>query len=126
MNYHFKILKDLYSVCKLTPDSDIPHWVNKNEFYSVTKTDEEFSILCLQNDVPANIKCELNWKILKIDSKLDFSMVGVIAQISKSLAENNISIFVISTFDTDYICVKEKDLAQTINILKKAGNVFFD
>lgn len=126
MNYQFKILNDLYSVCKLNPNSNIPIWINKNEFYSITKTEDELSILCSQKDIPEEIQCEKDWKILKIDSKLDFSMVGVISQISKLLAENNISIFVISTFDTDYICIKEKDLLKSVEILKQAGNIFLN
>lgn len=124
MNYKFKIINDLYSVCKLNPNSNIPSWVNTNEFYSITKTEDELSILCVQQNIPNNIECEKNWKVLKINSKLDFSLVGVISQISKLLAENSISIFVISTFDTDYICIKEKDLAKAVEILKQAGNIF--
>lgn len=126
MKYQFRILEDLYSICKLSSDSAIPDWINKNRFYSVTKTDDELSILCAQQSIPTEIEYEKDWKILKIDSKLDFSIVGVIAQISKLLAENNISIFVISTFDTDYICIKEKDLLKSIEILKQAGNIFLN
>lgn len=126
MKYQFKILEDLYSICKLPPNDDIPDWMNINKFYSVTKTDEELSILCVQQNIPNDIECEKDWKVLKINSKLDFSLVGVISQISKLLAENSISIFVISTFDTDYICIKEKDLLKSIEILKQAGNIFLN
>lgn len=119
MNYQLKILNDLYAICRLNSDDDIPEWINKKAFYSITKTSEELSILCLQENIPAEIKCEKDWKILKIDSKLDFSIVGVISELSKILAQNNISIFVISTFDTDYICVKEKDLCLTTEVLEK-------
>lgn len=122
MSYQFKILKELYSVCRLDFDAEIPPWDVKSGFYSITRTDDELSILCPQENVPPNVKCEGGWKILKIDSILDFSMVGVISQISTLLAQNSISIFVISTFDTDYICVKEENLDETIKLLEKAGN----
>lgn len=123
MPYKFKSLKELYAVCRLDSEAKIPHWAVKSGFNSITRTNDELSILCVQDNVPSDVKCERDWKILKIDSKLDFSMIGVISQISTLLAQNDISIFVVSTFDTDYICIKEENFNKTVKILKKAGNV---
>lgn len=122
MQYKLKILKEIYTICYLDKENNIPDWVNRSKFYSITKTNDELSILCVQEDIPFDVKCEKNWKIIQIDSILDFSMVGVISELSALLAKNNISIFVVSTFSTDYICIKEDVLEKTIQILKNAGN----
>lgn len=100
----------------------MPNWVDQSKFYSITKTNDELSILCVQENIPSDVKCEKNWKIIQIDSILDFSTVGVISEISMLLAANDISIFVISTFNTDYICIKEDTFEKTLHILKNAGN----
>lgn len=126
MQYKLKILKETYTICSIGKESNIPDWVNQSKFYSITKTNDELSILCVQENIPSNVKCEKNWKIIQIDSILDFYMVGVISELSTLLAEDNISIFVISTFNTDYICIKEDVLEKAIQILKNAGNTILE
>ena len=79
MNFRFKELNGIYSVCRLSSDAEIPDWIDKNSFYSITKTGDELSIVCGQHNIPDSIRCETDWKILKIDSVLDFSMLGVIS-----------------------------------------------
>ncbi len=81
------------------------------------------SIVCPEKDVPKEIKKELNWNILKIEGQLDFSLVGILAAISSILAKKAISIFVISTFNTDYILVKEKETENALNALIEEGYV---
>lgn len=113
-----KLLKDKYGVCRLYKTDTIPSWGIEGEFYSVTRTEDELSIVCLQKDIPNNIKCEKDWKVLKVDGPLDFSLVGILASISSLMAERSISIFAISTYDTDYILVKEKDVDEAIRALE--------
>lgn len=125
MQYKFRILEGIYTICSLEKESDVPLWVNKSRFYSITKTNDELSIFCIQENIPSGVKCENNWKILQIDSVLDLSMVGVTAEISTLLAKNNINLFAVSTFNTDYICVKEHNLEKTIEVFKKAGNTIY-
>jgi len=119
----FKVLNGLYSVCRLKKEDKIPDWINKSEFYSITQTNNELSIVCYQENVPVSVKSEKDWKIITIDEKLDFSLIGIISRISTLLAENKISIFVISTFDTDYILIKQENFEKTIKLLKTIGNV---
>lgn len=126
MNYKFKRLKGIYSVCKLNNCAEIPDWIDKNNYYSITKTEDELSIICIQDNIPTEIQCEKDWEILKIDSVLDFSMVGVISEISSLLSGNNISIFVVSTFNTDYILVKKADFNKAVKILEENGNTFIE
>lgn len=113
-----KLLKEKYGVCRLDKNELIPNWAVDGEFYSITKTEDELSIVCVQDKIPQGIKCEENWKVLKIEGPLDFSLVGILAAISNLMAKNSISIFAISTYDTDYILIKEKDVDRAIMALE--------
>lgn len=112
-----KLLKERYGVCRLDKLDAIPEWADKSEFFSITRTSEELSIVCNEDSIPGNIKCEKYWRILKIEGPLDFSLIGILASISSILAQSGISIFAISTYDTDYILVKEKDINSAVSVL---------
>nr|WP_207713948.1 ACT domain-containing protein [Clostridium gasigenes] len=112
-----KLLKEKYGVCRLDKKEPIPNWGIDGEFYSITKTEDELSIVCLEDNIPEKIQCEKEWRVLKIEGPLDFSLVGILAAISNLMAKNSISIFAISTYDTDYILVKEKYIDKAIMVL---------
>ena len=112
-----KLLAERYGVCRLNKDELIPEWVRDSNFYSITKTLDELSIVCSQDSVPSDVKCEKEWRILKIEGPLEFSLIGILSSISTILAKEGISIFAISTYDTDYVLVKEKDIDNAINTL---------
>lgn len=112
-----RLLKEKYGVCRLNKSDSIPNWVKNSDFYSITKTLDELSIVCSQQSIPKDIKCEKDWRILKIEGPLDFSLIGILASISTILAQKEISIFAVSTFDTDYILVKDKDIDNAIEAL---------
>lgn len=112
-----KLLKEKYGVCRLNKDEDILSWALQGEFYSITKTEDELSVVCLQDNIIENIKCEKDWRVLKIEGPLDFSLVGILSKISTLMANNSISIFAISTYDTDYILIKEKDINRAVKVL---------
>lgn len=118
---NMKLLEEKYGVCRLDKYEEVPEWVNKDDFFSITKTYDELSIVCLEDNIPNNIKCERDWRILKVEGPLDFSLVGILAYISSVLAQNSISIFAISTYDTDYILVKNKDVDRAIEVLREDG-----
>ena len=122
-----KILKDTYAIYKFSPDTNIPLKMNNSDFYSITQTDDEISLVCRQSE---NIKDALqvnkDWRVLKIIGPLDLSLVGVIAEISKILSENSIPIFTISTFETDYILVKDFDLNKAAEALGKNKNIILE
>lgn len=115
---NLKLLKDKYSVCRLNKDDEIPKWIFNEEFFSITKTEDELSIVCLQDKIKEDVKCERDWNILKIEGPLDFSLIGILSKISTLMANNNISIFAISTYDTDYILIKEESIDKAIEILE--------
>lgn len=112
-----KLLQEKFGVCRLDKDELIPMWVRNSNFYSITKTMDELSIVCSQAAIPSDIKCEKDWRMLKVEGPLDFSLIGILSSISTILARQGISIFAISTYDTDYILVKDKDLVNAINAL---------
>lgn len=108
-----------FSVCLL---KDISAIDMNQEFFFFGKTDEELSLVCPTESVPANaIKRDDSWKAFRIEGILDFSLIGILSKVANLLAENNISIFAISTFNTDYILTKTDNYANAIDLLEKAG-----
>ena len=118
-----KINKD-FSVCKVIDYS----LVNINAEYTfIGKTDEEKSLVCITSDVPSNIiERDDGWKGFRIQGVLDFSLIGILAKISGILADNDIAIFVISTYNTDYILIKKENYQKAINTLNDAGYKIID
>lgn len=115
---NLKLLKVKYSVCRLNKNDEIPKWIFDEEFFSITRTDDELSIVCSQDKIKENIKCEKDWRILKIEGPLDFSLIGILSRISTLMANDGISIFAISTYDTDYILIKEESINRAIEVLE--------
>ena len=114
-----KKIKYDFSVCKVTDYS----LVKSDSEYSFTgKTDEEKSLVCITEDVPANVtERDDGWKAFRIQGVLDFSLIGILSKISGILAENNIGIFAISTFNTDYVLTKKEEYQKALTALNSAG-----
>jgi hypothetical protein len=122
-SFIFQVLPEAYAVFKLPQESAVPQWASgASGFLSITKTQTELSIVCQQARVPTDIETSSDWRVLGIVGTLDFSMVGVLSAISGLLASQLISIFVISTFDTDYIMVKQSQLSNAMEVLRLAGH----
>jgi hypothetical protein len=116
------VLAGIFTVCRLATDEDIPAWAEGAGFLSVTRTAEELSIVCELASVPEGVRCEPGWRVLQIQGPLEFGLVGVLAAVAVPLAGAGVSIFAISTFDTDYILVKSSDLARSTRTLRAAGH----
>ena len=113
------VLKKKYSIYKFKDDCLLPDWIYLSDFYSITKTKDELSVIAIQSDlISEKIACSKDWKILKFVGPLDFSLIGIIADISTILKEKKIPIFTISTYDTDYILVKQDKLNIGIKALR--------
>ena len=107
------------TVCKLEKITDMN---TVSEFYFIGKTDEELSLVCKTEDAPANtVERDDGWKCFRIEGVLDFSMIGILSKLSGILAENNIGIFAVSTYNTDYILVKEENFEKALTVLKTEG-----
>ena len=114
-----KVIDGDFSVCKVEDLSQ----VNLNQdFYFIGKTDEELSLVCRTGDVPAGtVSREDGFKAFRIQGELDFSLIGILAGISAVLAENRIGIFVVSTYNTDYVLTKADDFERALGLLESRG-----
>lgn len=120
MNLQF--LQGTYAVCKIAKAAPVD-W--NQPFVSVTATGEEVSLVCREEDMPADcIAAETGWKAFRIEGQLDFSLVGILAEIARILAEEKISIFAVSTYDTDTIFIKAEHAEQAAAALAKEGYRF--
>lgn len=114
-----QLLDTTFSVHRLAPNKSIPNEVFSAEVYFIAKTDEELSLV-IPSELEINSdKVEAPWKALKVQGPLDFSLTGILAKISHVLAQEKISIFAISSFDTDYILVNKADTEKAISTLEK-------
>lgn len=112
-------LKQEFSICKLPEDSDVH---SDGEIYFITKTDEELSLVCPTEKVPANAAArDDGWRAIRIEGVLDFSLVGILAGLSRVLAEANIGIFAVSTYNTDYVLTKSACFERALSALSAAG-----
>ena len=119
---HLVVLAQAVAICRLPPEAEIPSWVQNKGLTALVRTPDEFSIVCDERYVPGHIKMEKGWRILKVQGPLAFSQVGVLAAIAMPLAQAGVSIFALSTFDTDYILIKEPSLLLALDALKNAGH----
>lgn len=116
-----KLLEMDLSICQVERELSIPDWAYKGEFFSLTKTFDEISIVCSTELVPNDTKQESGFQALMVEGPLDFSLVGVLNSILEKLKQEEISVFVISTFNTDYILVKKAKVELAVEVLRKAG-----
>jgi uncharacterized protein len=116
------VLDDLYAIVRLEPDAELPPWLRGGHFWSVTRTDSELSLVCRQDDVPTDASAERGFVAFEVAGPLDFSLTGVVASLVTPLAEEEIPLFVLSTFETDYLLVREHDLHRSVEALTNAGH----
>src|SRR3954454_8109282 len=122
-----KILDLTFSIVKITPTETIPYWATKGEVFSITRTNEELSVVCPSECLPINEQMkevENDWKCIKVEGVLDFSLTGILSSLANTLAESKISIFAISTFNTDYLLVKGHSIEKARVILENEGHSF--
>lgn len=117
----FRLLPDTYAVCRLDRGAPWPAWA-QGTFVSVTATDDELSVVCRAADVPGEVRADRDWRVLKIAGPFAFSTVGVLASLAAPLAQAGISLLTISTYDTDYLFVKNDALARAMATLVAAGH----
>ena len=121
MNLQFKLLPERFGICQLPLTEPLPRWVYQSSFYSVSKSDEEFSLVCEERLIENEIKKSIGWRLLKIEAVLALSLMGITAQFSTALANAGVNLSVIATFNTDYILVEHVKLSTAIVALREAG-----
>jgi hypothetical protein len=114
------ILPDPVAVCRLAPDAPVPDWA-RGAFLSITRTPDELSIVCDDAAVPSDVQAERGWRVLKLEGPIPFEMTGVASALLAPLAAARISIFLVSTYDTDYLLLKAGGFARAVDVLRGAG-----
>ncbi|MDA8337420.1 MAG: ACT domain-containing protein [Peptococcaceae bacterium] len=115
------VLPGQFAVCRMDSGREIPGWATDNSFFSVTRTPGELSVICPQDKVPSGIECEMSFRIIRVSGPLSLSLIGLIASISRVIANVGVSLLSISTYETDYILVKDKDLESALAALSREG-----
>jgi uncharacterized protein len=111
-----------FAVCRLAADAPVPGWAAGGPFVSIARTEDELSVVCREGAVPEGVRCEGGWRCLRIAGRLSLSLVGILASLLGPLAEAGVSVFVVSTFDTDYLLVRVADFQRAVDVLRSAGH----
>ena len=116
------VLPETLAVCRLGPDDAVPPWAGAGSIRVVTRTASELSIVCGDASVPAAVTANRGWRAIAVDGTLDFALTGVLASLASPLAAAGVSIFAVSTYDTDYVLVKQDTLDRAVAALSSAGH----
>src|SRR5688572_17760361 len=121
MTMRLSILPATFAICRLAPDDAVPAWSQQGSFFTITRTALELSIVCEERLVPDGIQAECGWRCLHLHGPIPFEVTGVIASLTKPLAEAKVSVSAIATYDTDYLLVKAEKLPAAIAALRSAA-----
>ena len=116
------LLPQRFAISRLAADSPIPEWATLGPFFSVTRSGDELSVVCELSRVPTGVQSQPGWRLLRVHGPFTLSEVGVLSALAAPLADAKISLFAISTFDTDYLLVASATLAAAISALERAGH----
>lgn len=117
-----KLLPGTFAIARLAADALLPAWAGKPSFLSVTRTADELSIVCEEHHVPNDVRHDRGWRCLRVAGPLDLRLTGVLASLLQPLADAGVSIFALSTFDTDYLLVRSAQLERALDALGAAGH----
>ena len=121
-SFQLSLLPETFAICRLAPDAVVPEWATQGRFFSITRTDDELSVITEAALVPAELRTEVSWRVMKVHGPFDFSEVGVLAALVEPLAGAGVSVFTISTFDTDYLLVQCSQLREAVAALRNAAH----
>jgi hypothetical protein len=118
-----ELLPDTLAICRLEPEAPVPSWASEpSPFLTLSRTAEELSITTLQSAVPTGVPCERDYRAVRVRGPLPLNLIGILAAIADPLAAAGLSIFAISTYDTDYVLVKARELETALQVLRQAGH----
>ena len=119
------VLPERFAISRFAADAPIPPWATQGPFFSVTRTGDELSLVTELSTVPAGIQSQPGWRVLKVHGPFVLSEIGVLASLAAPLAEEKISLFTVSTFDTDYLLVASETLPAAIAALERVGHTIY-
>ena len=117
-----KLLPERFAISRLAPTASIPEWAMQGSFFSVTRTGDELSVVCELGRVPAGVQAQSGWRVFKVHGPFVLTEIGVLSALASPLAEARVSLFAISTFDTDYLLVASETLSVAVAALEGAGH----
>jgi hypothetical protein len=116
------VLPGTFAVARLAPGAGVPAWALEGTVTSITRTPDELSIVCRSDAVPGDVQAERGWRAIRVAGTIDFALTGILASVLAPLAAARISIFAVSTFDTDFVLVREAALGRALAALSAAGH----
>ncbi|MGH9741917.1 MAG: ACT domain-containing protein [Candidatus Acidiferrum sp.] len=123
-HFQLSLLPESFAIVGLPARTELPPWATQGRFFSVTRTSDELSVVVEESLVPAGVQSQAGWRIIKVHGPFVLSEIGVLASLAGPLAAARISVFVLSTFDTDYLLVAGDSLAAAVSTLERAGHTF--
>src|SRR5258706_1209724 len=114
---------ELYAICRLGSGDAVPAWASGEQFVTISRTKSELSIVCEDARVPEGAQAELKRRLMQVEGTLAFSLTGILVAIAAPLAEAQVGIFAVSSYDTDYVLVSDSELEKAIGALGAAGHV---
>ena len=121
-SFELSLLAETFTICHLAPDVAVPQWATEGQFFSITRTNEELSVIAESALVPERLRTEVSWRAMKVHGPFDFSEVGVLAALVQALAAAGVGVFGVSTFDTDYLLVQLSQLSEAVAALRNAAH----
>ena len=119
----FRRLAGGYAIVRLAPEEQVPAWASNGDFYSITRTSDELSVVCPADNLPPGVLSPHRWVCLKLEGPFPFSLTGVLLSFIEPLSTNSIPIFAISTYDTDYVLIQEEFAGTAFESLQCAGHL---
>ena len=116
-----RVQNETFAICRLDSKAPVPGWATSGRFVSITRTSDELSIVCPQHHVPPGTQHEPDWACLQVEGPLDFALTGILAGLTAALARAGISLFAVSTYETDYLLVQRSALEDGIKTLRQEG-----
>jgi hypothetical protein len=120
--FELTLLPESFAISRLAADAPIPNWATQGRFFSVTRTGDELSVVCELALVPVGVQSQSGWRVFKVHGPFVLSEIGVLSALAEPLAKARISLFAVSTFDTDYLLVASATLPAAIAALEQAGH----
>ena len=122
MTLHLTVEPGRFSVCRLPAEAPLAGWMWIGSIVSITRRADELSVVCEESAVPEDVQAETGWRALTVAGPLDFALTGILAELATVLAEAGVSIFALSTFDTDVLLVRADALSRAVAALEAAGH----
>ena len=121
-SFELSLLAETFTICHLAAGAAVPEWATQGQFFSITRTSEELSIIAEADLVPERLRTVVSWRVMKVHGPFDFSEVGVLAALVQPLASAGVSVFAVSTLDTDYLLVQRSQLREAVTGLRNAAH----